>query len=1080
VIARIVVGCVVVCGVALAQPITTGSVRGRVVTKTGELAIGATIVATSSALQGEQTAIADETGSYFLTALPPGMYTLTVFYGGSELRRDNVIVQLGKQAVVNLTIDLTGEVVEIKGTAPMVDSGSTKIGVTITEDYTRNIPTGRTFGTSIAAPAGTVADRYGVSISGATSPENAYVVEGILTNDAYTSTLATDLPHEFIAETEIITAGYTAEYGRAMGGVVNVITKQGSNEFHGSLFFNLEPGTLVARAQPIDVEGGSFSSRTELNVRYDLGGEVGGPIVKDKLWFHVGFDPNVRYDATERTISRQLDDDQDGVPDRDPNTGFTKHDPLVTTRIPTRRTTYYFTGKLTTALGENHRGQLSVFGNPATGNELFTIDRAPATTVWQHDDGNYDGAAKWTSKLDGGRTEIAAVAGLHYEYFSPTASTDPTIRYNYERSLYDFADVEVGGIDACNDNDPADPYPEIRNCPIARYASQGNGLLGEFAATRATAALSVTRRARFFGHHVLKAGVDTEAVTSREHDWFTGGFFLSRAANLVTPNRPDRPGRWALFRFMQVDRYLPNKMSDVALEDDQYMCVGDHAVCSFTDGYSINTHDTNYGAYLQDSWLIVPNLTVNAGVRWDRQNVYVADAIVGKVSPDGEIIPERALQLDNIAPRLGAIYDPTSEGRAKLFTHYGRFYEQAPLSLNQPFMNGVFSNQLLNYNRYLPTQGQYDPRCDVDHGTPDLVNTLLMCSDRSEVVNFGGGIGYVAPGLRGEYVEEIVAGAEYEVVPEIKVGVAYQHREVPVVIEDMSIDGGQYYFLANPGENFDAQAAELRASAEQLAMSDDPHDQSLAAVLDRRADQLEETKKFDKPIRRYDALQLTASQRPTKRSLVLASYTYSVNRGNYPGLFSPETGQLTPNLNSIYDLPDMLANRTGYIGLDRTHNFKTDAFYEFDVRRAALTVGASFRALSGVPYTALGSSPHVGYRTGESYLLQAGTLHRSPLTSHLDLHLAVAYRLDKGTRLDGFVRLFNVFDQQDELSVDQNYTYEPANPIVGGDRADLDHIKAIDLDGHELGRTVVRNKNFEHTKTRQTPRSIQIGVRWLF
>lgn len=93
---------------------------------------------------------------------------------------------------------------------------------------------------------------------------------------------------------------------------------------------------------------------------------------------------------------------------------------------------------------------------------------------------------------------------------------------------------------------------------------------------------------------------------------------------------------------------------------------------------------------------------------------------------------------------------------------------------------------------------------------------------------------------------------------------------------------------------------------------------------------------------------------------------------------------------------------------------------------------------------------------------------------------AISHHVDKKMRLDGFVRLFNVFDQQDELKVDQNYTYEPANPIIDGDAHDLEHIKAIDETGQELGRTVVRNKNFGHTKIRQAPRSVQIGVRWLF
>ena len=90
-----------------------------------------------------------------------------------------------------------------------------------------------------------------------------------------------------------------------------------------------------------------------------------------------------------------------------------------------------------------------------------------------------------------------------------------------------------------------------------------------------------------------------------------------------------------------------------------------------------------------------------------------------------------------------------------------------------------------------------------------------------------------------------------------------------------------------------------------------------------------------------------------------------MSKGNYPGLFSTETGQLDPNITSLYDLPDLMANRYGPLGLDRPHNLKVDGFYLFDLKKAGeLTTGASFRAQSGIPHNALGASPHAGLRPG--------------------------------------------------------------------------------------------------------------------
>src|SRR4051794_4225222 len=142
---------------------TVGSLRGVLKDKsTGEPAIGATVVATSPALVGEQVVITDETGQYFINSLPPGLYTLTIYYNNQPFSRPNVLVQLGKEAVVNVTVDSAvaagkagpGEVIQLSGSVPIIDQGSTKTGFTVTDDYTRNIPTGRTFAGVLGSAAG--------------------------------------------------------------------------------------------------------------------------------------------------------------------------------------------------------------------------------------------------------------------------------------------------------------------------------------------------------------------------------------------------------------------------------------------------------------------------------------------------------------------------------------------------------------------------------------------------------------------------------------------------------------------------------------------------------------------------------------------------------------------------------------------------------------------------------------------------------------------------------------------------------------------------------------------------------------
>ena len=532
----------------------------------------------------------------------------------------------------------------------------------------------------------------------------------------------------------------------------------------------------------------------------------------------------------------------------------------------------------------------------------------------------------------------------------------------------------------------------------------------------------------------------------------------------------------------------------MALTAGQSLCANDQAICERADNIKADTNNRNIGAYIQDQWQLRPNFTLNLGLRWEQQIGYAAKALQGTTTPEGEVVPEEAYKLNNLlAPRIGFIFDPTKEGKSKIFGHYGRFYENVPMDLNVRAFGGEITNfTSINQSRFTPASGKYDPNCDVDH-TPgmtgtDLVKKLDQCQDRLQQAILGGGIEFVSPGMKGQRTDELILGTEYEFMADFKVGANYVHRTLPIVIEDISVDGGNNYLITNPGQNFDGEADKLHAQAMQLMASSDPKQVSLGELYESRANQMYYVKNLEKPVRNYDALQLTVTQRPTKQSLLLASYTYSQSKGNYPGLFSTETGQNDPNITSLYDLPDLMANRYGPLGLDRPHNLKVDGFYVFDLKKAGQVVaGGSFRAQSGIAHNVLGGSPHPGYGTGESYLLARGASARSPATSQFDVRLSYGYKLSKTTLLEGFVNVFNLFNQQDQLNVDENYTLEFANPILGGDPNDLKHIKTLDeLTGQETNVSPVKNKNFNNTGSssgggaQQSPRAVQLGFRVTF
>jgi outer membrane receptor protein involved in Fe transport len=1051
-------------GVASAQTSTTGAVRGLVKdSASGETVIGATVVASGPALQGTQATITDESGQYFVANLPPGVYQVVVYYADAQFSRTNVLIQLGKVAVVNININTqaaAGETIVIEGRAPLIDQQSTKTGTTINRDYTDNIPTGRTFGAVLGASGGSQNDLYGTSVGGSTSIENTYIVEGVNTTDPGLGLLSTNLPNEFIQETEVITGGYNAEYGRSTGGVINVVTKSGSNEFHGSVFGYWTPGALVADEKVVPFAGSSIDRQANLANDFDLGAEVGGPIVKDKLWFHVGINPSFTTNDVDRIVKTQVDRDMDGSPDVDEN-GFTILEELQRSSLSESSQTYFYSSKLTGAVTPDHQGSLAVMGSPGTTRDYCpfgacTNNGTESATREVIDRNLMDIAVKWTSKFFDNKTQLDAVIGYHSDVIDmqPGIENDGAgsrVSWQSERPLTDFARFETpfGGVPAgCDDAAASDPYPLIQNCPAPFYRVGGIGYLEDTDATRLNGQLALTQRVTAAGHHVFKVGVDAENQGYKRDAQYTGGTLYTQRAST----------EWQLRTFQTPD------------DDGPLPCGGDfngdgmqEAHCRTIgpgEDLTADTQTRNLGAFAQDSWSILPNLTLNAGVRYETQTLYTADHIVGQVSPStGQPIPDKAFSLTGmLAPRVGVIYDWTKEGRSKIYGHYGRFYESIPMDINVR----AYGGEVINIDRYLPDA------CDLDR-------PIGSCDPAGQfgAINFGGGETLVAPGLGAQYLDELVIGTDYEIIADLKLGAAYIRRDLGRVIEDVSTDGASTYIIANPGEADTGAIADLRAQAMAEA------DPNRAAFLNFEADMYETVDLFDKPKRTYNALQITAERRFTKNFMLQASYTYSQLRGNYPGLFSPETGQLDPNLTSMYDLPELMANRYGDLSADRPHNVKLDGFYRLAVSPEVgyFIFGGRIRALSGMPTNTLGSHPVYGL--DESYVLPRGE-ERLGLTTRFDTHIAYGRDLSDGMRLEAFADIFNLFNQQPEIQVDESYTFEDVNPIVGGSADSLPHLKAFGADGLPSARQPDVNPNYHNTYSRQAPLSARFGLRLVF
>ena len=1075
-----VAGILLSAGVASAQDSTTGAIRGNVVDRAnGEPVIGATVVATSPALKGSQTVLTDSSGGYYLSAMPPGMYEIAVYFVNKQFSRKNVLVRLGKVSKVNVTVDsaAAGEEIVIEGRTTIVDQDSTKTGTTITQDYTDNIPTGRTFGGVIESGAGNQNDLYGISVGGSTSVENTYIVEGINTTDPGFGLQTTNLPNEFIRETEVITGGYEAEYGRSTGGIINVVTKAGSNEYHGSVFAYWTPGALTAEADPIFRAGDSIRFEDNLDNAFDLGAELGGPIIKDKLWFHVGLNPSFSSDKIDRVIQRRVDADGDGVPDTDPTTGLEEFEELNRSERDENFNQYYYTGKISGAVNQDNQGSLSLLGSPSTQKDFLIANGGQDSARTINRDRNIlDVALKWTSKFNDSASQIDVVIGHHHDSIDeqPISGGDQRLvryerrRFGAERDLSLFSGLDPEGVPAeCMTMIGTDENA-VATCPVQFYSVGGVGFLEDTTASRSVGNISFTQRVKAAGQHRFKVGAEIELQGYDSEREFTGGEFVRDIGGAF----------WRRRSFFAVTGDTNGTACGSDINGDG---MGE-AFCSPVERAVADTSTRNIGLYAQDSWAILPNLTVNAGVRWEQQTLFTADQVQGQISPTtGEPIPDEAFSLSNmIAPRLGVTYDWTQEGRSKLFGHWGRFYESIPMDINVR----AYGGEVLNIKFVAP--------CDTsagDTGAGSLSNPT--CDDSTAFVDvlLGGGEELADPGLKAQFLDEFVLGAEYEVLPDFKVSASYVRRELGRVIEDVSSDGANTYVIANPGTVNQGAVDDLRAEAEAAAAAGD---MDRANQLNFQADQFANVGIFDEPIRRYNAVVLKADKRFSKNFFLQASYTYSQLEGNFPGLFSPETGQLDPNLTSMFDLPELMANRFGRLAADRPHLIKLDGYYSVPVKDVGrFTVGGRIRGTSGLAVNTLGA--HSLYGFDESYILPRGSdinfiafngdersHSRTPFTTRFDTHLAYKRTLTEGVGLEAFVDIFNLFNQQPETFVDETYTFDDVNPIVGGDAEDLQHLKVLGGDGLSTASTPSLNSNFGNTVARQAPLSMRLGVRLTF
>ena len=277
---------VLLAGSAAAQGVQTGELTGIVSSSDGLTLPGATVTVQSPSLQGVRTVVTDENGAYVIRALPPGTYQVTFEMTGLSSKTETTIIELGRQTSLNATLGLAGVQEEVTVTAEVSTAGLTSptIGANYDSTEIARLPTGRTPALIAELAPGLTNNTPNagqVTISGGFAYDNVFMINGVDINDNLFGTANNVFIEDAIEETSVLTSGISAEYGRFTGGVINMITKSGGNDFSGSFRANLSNDAWTVetpREKDADIE-----RQDKINQNYE--GTFGGPIVRDRLWF---------------------------------------------------------------------------------------------------------------------------------------------------------------------------------------------------------------------------------------------------------------------------------------------------------------------------------------------------------------------------------------------------------------------------------------------------------------------------------------------------------------------------------------------------------------------------------------------------------------------------------------------------------------------------------------------------------------------------------------------------------------------------------------------------------------------------
>jgi Carboxypeptidase regulatory-like domain/TonB dependent receptor/TonB-dependent Receptor Plug Domain len=625
----------------------TGTIEGQVTDQSGAALPGVTVELAGAKLQGAKSAVTAADGRYRFLSLTPGEYSVTATLAGFGKVQKKATVTLDAHVEANMQLALsTSAEVVVTGDAPLIDSTSTTAGSNFSGKVVDKLPlSSRNYADVVFVQPGVQADNgetqgrsLAISIYGSTSAENSFLIDGVNTTNVIKGIQGKDINNEFIQEVEVKTSGYQAEYGRNTGGVINVITKSGGNDFHGGIFGYYNNLSLASSQQntvtPDFSQTGNAQATTitEKNTRSEGGLDLGGFMVKDRVWFFAAYDRVITGTQIQPTSGAT-----DGV------------------NFPATYTENKYSGKLTLNLAQSTTLQGVYFSDKES--QVGTISTNPQSfnpfaTQGRIDDGGPDYGAR-LNQLFGASGILTLSYGQHADRYI-TQPEGKTVAQTIDLTTQ----VTTPGI-----NGYSGGFGYVFG-PTQNNFSSRNAYAGNYTG--------------YVGNHEFKGGLDYENVRTQGATYWTG--------TVRNEIRPCLQGSNSTCDLTQARPYTNSYglTYPVYYQHDVYTADAQNLTPLVVAPADV--HDTRGSAFVQDQWRITPALTVNAGVRYDQEKVYNGLGV------------EQISLTDEWAPRFGVTWDFTGDGTSKLYASAGRFYFAIPTDLNFRVMTANTSYRTFSYD----------------------------------------------------------------------------------------------------------------------------------------------------------------------------------------------------------------------------------------------------------------------------------------------------------------------------------------------------------------------------------------------